>query len=270
MSWHTDVRESLSVFGFSLNFKISDQFTMLLFVDNQVVVNLLSLDMNYDAEDLISLQETHKLNDIYLVHLWEDIWRNKKEQVTGRIKSILGLNKRVHGRKTRIVKITQKEADEFLIRHHLQGTARSKYRFGLIAGDDLSAVACFSNLRYMKKGGPEYRSAELIRFATKTDFTVTGGFSKLLKHFIALYRPDDIMSYADRDWSLGGAYEQAGFRFKEITPFAEIWLNLNTMERYFVHRIPEDISELTKTHQYLKIFNTGNLKYILYLQPSGI
>lgn len=267
ISWHTDVKEHLSRFGFSLNFEISGQFTLLL-LDKRIAINLLSLDLEYNAFVLISLQETYGLDDVYLIHLWEDIWKSKRNQVTGRIKSILGINKRIHGRKTRVVNITQKEADEFLIQHHLLGTARSKHRFGLIAGDELTAVSCFSKLRYMKKEGPEYRSAELVRFATKTDFTVIGGFSKLLKHFVTLYKPEDVMSYADRDWSLGRSYEKADFKLKEITPPSEIWLDVNTLNRYFAHRLPEDTSEL-KAHQYLRIFNTGNLKYILYLQSSG-
>jgi len=263
--WHEDVKDKLSALGFPLNLNLQSNFTVLLFEGCKVAVNLVTTDHAYLPDQLIGIQESFDKNGIYLVHLWQDIWQNRHDQVLGRIRSITGRNQRIHGRKTKITVITQKQADEFLEAHHLQGTASAKYRFALTAGDDLLVVACFSNLRYMKKGGPVYRSAELIRFATCTGFTVTGGFSKLLKYFIELYRPDDIMSYADRDWSLGKAYEQAGFQLSEITPPSEIWLEEGTGKRFFAHRLPRVTDERPDARRYRRIFNTGNLKYILYL-----
>lgn len=261
--------ESLLAFGFHLNYIDSDQYTLLSFEEKNVVVNIIPVDHNCEAAGLISLQEYYNAKGIYLVHLWEDVWKTKRTQVIGRIASLLGLNKRIHGRKTRVIKITQKEADDFLDLHHLQGSAKSKYRFALQTEDDLVAVICFSNLRYMKKGGPEYRSAELIRFASLTGSTVAGGFTKLLRHFTALYKPDDVMSYADRDWSLGKAYEQAGFVLSEVTPPAELWLDLVTLKRYFTHRLPQNAFGGVEDRKYVRIFNTGNLKYILYSHSAN-
>lgn len=268
--WHREVLESFSAFGFHLDFMEDGAGRRLSFPERKVVVYLLSPELAPDAAVLVSLQEEYKSKGIYLVYLWEDIWQSRREQVGGRIRSILGLNKRIHGRKTEIVKIDQLEADGFLEGHHLQGTAKAKYRFALRDGDELVAVAAFSNLRYMKKGGPEYRSAELIRFATRTGYTVTGGFTKLLKHFIELYRPQDVMSYADRDWSLGRAYEQAGFVLSGVTPPAEIWLDMITLKRYFTHRLPVGATgeDNPEADRYVRIFNTGNLKYMLYLQSA--
>ena len=39
---------------------------------------------------------------------------------------------------------------------------------------------------------------------------------KLLKAFIKDILPDDIMSYADLEWSEGKVYEHLGFTFEEI------------------------------------------------------
>jgi hypothetical protein len=264
--WYRDVLESFSAFGFHLELIEDGAHRRLSFPERNVMVGLLSPELVADAAALVILQEEYKSKGIYLVYLWEDIWRSRMEQVAGRIRSILGLNKRIHGRKTEIIKIDQLAADGFLEQHHLQGTAKAKYRFALRDGDELVAVAAFSNLRYMKKGGPEYRSAELIRFATRTGYTVTGGFTKLLKHFSEVYAPQDVMSYADRDWSLGRAYEQAGFVLSEVTPPAEIWLDRLTLKRYFAHRLPAGDGH--DMGRYVRIFNTGNLKYMLYLQSA--
>ena len=64
------------------------------------------------------------------------------------------------------------------------------------------AVATFSGGRTLKFGDRKnQRSYELIRFATLKEFVVIGGFDKLLKAFCKEHQPDDIMTYADRDWS---------------------------------------------------------------------
>jgi hypothetical protein len=268
--WHRDVLESFSAFNLPVELIENGAVVCLLFEQRNVLISLLSPDHVPDAAALVLLQEDCRSRGFYVVHLWEDIWRSRRNQVVGRIRSILGHNERIHGRKTNVVKIGQEEADDFFEAHHLQGPAKVKYRFALHDGEHLVAVAGFSNLRYMKKGGPEYRSAELIRFATRTGYTVTGGFTKLLKHFTELYRPHDIMSYADRDWSLGRAYEKAGFVLSEVTPPAEIWLDLLTLKRYFRHRLPADIFDGDAAPRFVKIFNTGNLKYMLYLQSVNV
>lgn len=229
----------------------------------KLAVNLVSLaTYKYIVPaDLLHLQTSYQDKGIYLVHLWEDIWKSKTKQVLGRIESIIGINKKLHGRKAVITTINQKEADDFLIENHLQGSARVKYKFALKIDGQIVAVALFSAKRPMNLIAEDYYSYELVRFATLIGFTVTGGFTKLLKHFIQLVQPNDIMSYADRDWSLGHAYENSGFKMAEETLPLEIWLGKNDSVRYFPHRIPENTDESS----YLPIFNTGNLKYILYL-----
>ena len=53
---------------------------------------------------------------------------------------------------------------------------------------------------------------ELLRFCNKLNTNVIGGASKLLKHFIKLYNPEEIVSYADRRWSTGNLYNVLGFK----------------------------------------------------------
>ncbi|WP_316814864.1 hypothetical protein [Pedobacter nyackensis] len=252
-----------------------DRYNLLL-CNDAVVISLIPLENDYNPGELVALQTIYQQKRINLVQLWEDIWYTRREQVIGRIKSLLGLNKRLHGRKGLIKAITQKQADDFLNDNHIQGSAKAKYRFALDIGIQTVAVASFSNARFMKRISADYQSVELIRFATLMGFTVTGGFTKLLKHFVNLTAPNDVMSYADRDWSLGNAYEQSGFTLTEITPPAQIWLQKEEMTRVFPHRLPlsiqqnlnlnkESIASADLNEEYLPVFNTGNLKYILYL-----
>lgn len=248
----------------------------LLLCNDQVIIHLIALDNELTPEEMIELQSTYELKNITLLQLWEDVWMTRQEQVLGRIKSVLGLNKRLHGRKGEIIAINQKQADDFLNSNHIQGTARAKYKFALQIDGQMVAVACFSNIRLMKRIAPDYKSVELIRFATLMGFTVTGGFTKLLKHFVKMIEPNDVMSYADRDWSLGNAYVQSGFKLVNVTPPAQIWLHKGELKRYFTHRLPITIQNVLNQHSveatndilndYISVFNTGNLKYILYLK----
>lgn len=253
LPWQKDVLLTLN--EYSPQVIQSDVYTLVSLHGNMLMLNLIPLINKFIPEELVRLQQDHHNNGVQLIHLWEDIWHTRRVQVIGKIRSALGLNTRIHGRKTKIVALTQPQADAFLLDNHLQASARSRYKLALILNDTVMAVACFSNLRIMQKIAPGYRSAELVRFATAIGFTVTGGFSKLLKHFIAQHRPDDIMSYADRDWSVGNAYQQSGFELIDVTPPAEIMVDQDGLHRYFPHRAPQDGS-------YIKIFNTGNLKYI--------
>jgi hypothetical protein len=50
----------------------------------------------------------------------------------------------------------------------------------------------------------DFRSYELLRFASLQGYVVVGGMDKLMKAFMHENQPDDIMSYADKDWSEDG------------------------------------------------------------------
>jgi hypothetical protein len=259
--WQDSVLIALANLGVGV-LPITHEKYNLIVCNENVVINLISLENHYAADELIALQSAYQLRGLNLVQLWEDIWHTRQKQVLGRIKSILGLNKRMHGRKGVISVIDQKQADDFLNTNHIQGTAKAKYKFALTIDGQIVAVACFSSTRPMTRIAADYQSVELIRFATLIGVTVTGGFTKLLKHFIKLLSPHDVMSYADRDWSLGNAYEQSGFQLVGITPPMQICLHKNDFSRSFPHRV----DQATDPNGLLPVFNTGNLKYILYLK----
>jgi hypothetical protein len=75
----------------------------------------------------------------------------------------------------------------------------------------LVAVATFSNARKWQKGDKVIRSYEWTRYASLPGVRISGGMGKVVKAFIEEVHPDDIMSYADLEWSEGKVYEQLGF-----------------------------------------------------------
>jgi hypothetical protein len=64
----------------------------------------------------------------------------------------------------------------------------------------------FEGRKKMEEGG-----WNLSRFCNKIGTSVIGGASKLLKYFIKNYNPIRVVSYADKDWSVGSLYYQLGF-----------------------------------------------------------
>lgn len=243
----------------------------------KLFVHLVPLKNNFEAIELLNLQVAYVQKGKLLVQLWEDVWMTKRTQVLARINSFLGLNVSLHARKAQVQALTAKQMNIFLTAYHLQGYVKAKYHYGLFINDQLIAAASFSDTRPMKTKGEAYQSAELVRFASKSGITVVGGLSKLIKHFIKQITPNDLMTYADRDWSLGKGYDKLGFQLAEATLPSFLYVQLNTLTRYFPHRLPKEIvlsyqsqnalnlDDFLLTKDFVKIFNTGNLKYYLYL-----
>ena len=259
--WQDQVVASLEATELYGTLSSFDHFEMLSLKDNAVVINLVSLNNTLHPHDFVSVQDEYFAKNIQLIHLWEDVWATRKEQVLARLESVVGRNRKIHARKTDVVSISQKEADFFLSENHLQLSVGAKHRYALVVDAQVVAVASFSGLRKMRHRGDGYKSAELIRFANLKGVTVIGGFTKLLQHFIRSHRPNDIMSYADRDWSMGKAYERSGFKLVAVTDPLSILVHKMSMERKFLHRL----SATDEASNYLRVFNTGNLKYILEL-----
>jgi hypothetical protein len=269
--WYQDLLQVLAESGIAAELVPDDRMVLIRLAGHDVVLNCISIRNQLEADEVIAAQEHHFDLGIQFVSLWEDVWRSRQIQVLNRIQSLTGRNTRIHGRKTKVISLDKQQADAFLSAFHIQGPAMARYKLGLQYHDELVAVATFSGTRLMRQHAEEYRSAELIRFATKSGFTVTGGLTKLIKHFASSVKTNDIMSYADRDWSMGKGYEAAGFTFHSLMPPASLWLDVCTNRRYFQHRLPsmpQDLGASVKgdhSSRFVKIFNTGNLKYILYL-----
>ncbi|MEY4539351.1 MAG: hypothetical protein RLZZ306_1108 [Bacteroidota bacterium] len=234
-----------------------------------------------------------------VIHLWEDVYLSKTELVKSRILAMLGIFTRLHARHCFIERIDKSTVHNFLEINHLQGFVKAKFKYGLflkpqyverfvgtvvcgdtdngsgfgvvVCGDTdngnaqitmpkLIAVATFSGGRTMKVGERTgKRSYELIRFASLKGFVVVGGMDKLLKTFIKEHNPDDIMSYADRDWSDGRSYDKLGFIKTENSTPQLFYINPKTFER----KSNDDIN-------CVRVFNSGSIKFIKTTKKSSV
>ena len=215
--------------------------------------------------------------NILQVQLWEDQWVHQKSKVKSKIRSLLGLTQRIHARATKIKKIDNSTLVQFLNQNHLNIAIKGKYKYGLYDKEELVAVMSFSKGRTMVRDEKKFASYELLRFCNKLNCTVVGGFSKLLRHFIKVHKPDDLMTYVDADWSNGKSLTTMGFDYVETKEPFEFWLNLSTGIREYPHLViqkhrlfddqqRENIDNFLIKNKYIKIYNSGSYKFLLKLK----
>lgn len=213
---------------------------------------------------------------IQLIHLWQDCWVARQEIVRSRIAALSGSGVRIHARQTKVRRIAKNDANVFLAANHLQGAVNARYHYGLYYGGQLVAAASFSAGRTVTRNGASVRSFELLRYASLLHHRVVGGLGKLLARFIEEANPDDVMTYADLDWGAGKGYQALNFRQTAVTPPQTFRIHPAEMIRYYPHRLPQhltdnfqqqnmcaNMSDYLENTGYLKIYNAGNLKYLL-------
>jgi hypothetical protein len=189
--------------------------------------------------------------------VFEDQWIKNPNDIKSKIISELGLSRRIFARNCQTEEISRRIAREFASRHHIYGYARSKVHLGLHCKDELAALATFAEPRQFPSG----LSAEMTRFCNKSFTTVVGGLSKLIKAYVRLYNPDDIMTYADLDRGSGSALRKIGFRPEEEKSGIVFLCNKDTGER-----IPEKhFSNYENRNRYVPLKNAGSIKYVLRL-----
>ena len=253
--------------------------------DKKLVFHLLSIPFS-GIDDLSPTYFQEKSLEyasqgVQLVHLWQDCWAMHREIVRSRIAALSGSDIRIHARQTKALRIAKDEVRVFFDANHLQGTVSARYHYGLYYGEQLVAAASFSAGRKIVRNGIAARSFELLRFANLLHHRVIGGLGKLIARFVEEVNPADIMTYADLDWASGKGYQALKFRQMSVTPPQTFWIHPATMIRYYPHRLPSQlinnfrqqdkyagIDDFMKNNGFVRIYNAGNLKYLLWLSMN--
>lgn len=260
---------------------LNDMYEHIVIPDKKIVVLPVQLPVNhFDKNQKLFFQNlaiAAAKQNLQLITISEDKWITKKNIICWRMLSHLGKFVRIHGRLCDIKRITKTQADEFLFQNHLHDSPQAKYKYGLFYKQQLVAVATFSGGRPIIRNEKIYRSCELVRFANYQNYIVYGGMGKLIAHFIAEQNPDDIMSYADVDWSSGKSYEKLGFKFIEYTEPQKFYLNVKTCQRYYPQKLPHELlcefaqqslplDDFLSENDIFTVYNSGNKKYLLTLK----
>lgn len=150
-----------------------------------------------------------KEKGIRIIHIWEDDWDYKNEIIKSQISNIIGISNKVYARKCKIMEIGTKLSKVFINSNHIQGYLNSTKKYGLFYNGELISIMTFDK----NEGRKKMKEGEwnLNRFCNKNNTSVIGGASRLLNFFIKNNIVNRIISYTDRDWSIGNLYEKLGF-----------------------------------------------------------
>ncbi|SDG33402.1 hypothetical protein SAMN04487996_117186 [Dyadobacter soli] len=243
---------------------------------------------NRSSQNFLLNQLTNRVQSIRneglpTVVIWEDYWLGKKGIVQSRLAAMLGFSAKIPARLTQVRRIDNATTAQFLEANHLNGNVMSKFRYGLflpkryyrvlpegftfdaMAEELLVAVATFSNARIFEQNNAPFRSHELIRFASLLNTNVVGALDKLLNAFIREKSPDDIMTYADLEWSDGRSYKRLGFEERGEMPPREVQVRVADMHRV---RTETTHSPEKPAIEYLTVYNLGSIKYVKTIKPS--
>ena len=230
--------------------------------------------------------------DIQLIHIFEDEWLEKRSIVESRILNLLGKNKfKIGARKCKIKQVPIFEEKEFLKNHHLQGYVASTICYGLYYYNKpnnkeyLVALMSFGPLRISTGNKLKEGYYELYRFVTAKNFSIPGGASRLFKHFIKVFNPKQIISFADRRWSIHlekdsqvhstklNLYEQLGFKLKSISKPNYFYVDKSISKRhsrfkFTKHKLKElGCTDTMTEHEfmnsigYFQLYDCGQLVY---------
>ena len=178
---------------------------------------LKTIEMEKNKYQLFHIREDHLLNE-NKKDIWKSILLNK-----------CGISHKIHTRKLQVIDLSNHNSftKEFLENNHLQGHCNALIQLGLqdTKTGDIYSIMTFGKSRFNKN--IEY---ELLRFCNLKFHNVRGAASKLLKTFERMYKPSSIISYANRDWSMGNLYSKLGFKYSHTSEPNYIYININTFE----------------------------------------
>ena len=219
----------------------------------------------------------------------EDRWNSQREISQARILAHMEIFFPIYARNCEVRKIDKNTAADFLSKTHSYGYATCRYCYGLylkrhtghiaamlesdsttvtpdqIEAGALVAVACFSNARKWVKGEKAIRSYEWTRYASLPHLRVIGGMGRILKAFIKDVQPDDIMSYADLEWSEGKVYEQLGFTLEGFKSPVCFRIDTENWSRHVLGGQKCQLPCQTEQSQIRFFQNFGSAKYRLKL-----
>lgn len=154
--------------------------------------------------------------DVIYIHYLNLLY--KVDTIKSKIRSILKLNRCIYARKTSIVNnVTKDQADNFIHNNCLYKSSIAKYKIGLNYNNTLVMLALFSKKRNIYRNNVSFNSYELIRILSLKNTNIIGGASKLIRHFINTYNPDDIMTYLDLNWYRSNSFSKLNFKLIGLT-----------------------------------------------------
>jgi hypothetical protein len=208
----------------------------------------------------LALRDLFNDNQVNIFQFREDEIRYKSEIVKSIVLNYFGFSTKIYARKCKIAILTTLQAQVFYQENHLMGYIPAK-SYGLFYEDQLIAAI---STKFKQS------TLEISRFCTKKNYSIVGGFSKLLNYVIKLYTPQKVTSFLDLRYSLGQSYRKLGFIQEKIslgwrwTDFHETFNRLKCTANMDSRGLTE--AEHAKELGWYKIYDAGQAKFILDLR----
>lgn len=219
------------------------------------------------------LAKTEHFRDrgIRVYHVWEDDWIHRNAIVRSQVANWLGATvDRLMAREGEVRVVRDRSlVRSFLDSSHIQGYVRSSLAIGLFIGGELASLMTFDH----SEGRLSMPSDEwnLSRFCNRPGTVVAGAASRLLAHFERQNSPRRVITFADREWSVGGLYDRLGFRqvhvtgpnYKYVVGGRRVNKQRFTKERLVRegHDPSLSESEITRSMGLTRIWDCGQIKY---------
>lgn len=207
-------------------------------------------------------------NGIELIQVWEDQWNTQPEVIKDIVAARLGLirGEKIYARKCEIREVNTKDYREFCEKYHVQGYRSATVKLGLYYKNELVQIASFNKARQYSVAGKNNYEWEWVRGCLSSNNKVIGGTSKLLKHFIDIYKPNNILCFSDWNLFSGKGYEESGFQFEGFTGPDKFYIT-KTNKMIRINRSPYAYQQYKLMVQEGKLFECygcGSKKFVWY------
>lgn len=225
---------------------------------------------NYHQQKVIACAK----QGIQLIHIFEYEWNNTdtQEKLKQLIKSKLKSPDTIlYARNTELKQVPDSEAEVFLNKYHLQGSAPATIKLGLYYDEELISILTLGVPRFNNN-----YAYEIVRYCTKNEVGVVGGIEKLYKYFIDTYKPKSVITYSNISKFTGNVYNKIGFKPvqpKAITEPGYVWINEGNdtvLQRYQTqkHKLlksglgteDQTENEIMRSNGFIKVHDCGNIK----------
>lgn len=221
----------------------------------------------------INKNKLAKANGIkQVIHIFEDQWRDRKDQVKGYLSSKLGINKKIYARDCDAREIVAPEAKAFLNKYHIQGAPNSiQYAVGLLHKEEIVGVVTYGKHHRGSGSG----QIVLNRLCFKSGISIVGGAKKLISHSVPSLirmRYKTIITWSDNSISDGAVYEACGFTMEEdMKPDYSYIKGPNRYSKQSLKKTAQERTTGKTEHQlrleqgYFRIWNCGKKRWSLAL-----
>ena len=205
---------------------------------------------------------------IDLIQIWEDQWKNQREIIEDIIAARLGIirGEKIYARKCEIRDISTADYRDFCNKYHVQGYRSASVKLGLYYNSELVQIASFNRARTYGNNATDKYEWEWIRGCISSNNKVIGGTSKLLKHFIDTYKPNNILCFSDWNLFSGKGYEEAGFIFEGYTGPDKFYVT-NSSKMVRINRNPyayQQYKSMVNKGELFECYGCGSKKFVWY------